>query len=235
MTVGYPDDQAFPNSSGPPIADNPAFSLVTGSPFTGAGFVTNFPSCRVRVVPSGSAIGATCTIAYFTDATLAEQLGTFTWIIGPSGNLAAIVPNLGPYVQITVSTVSAVANNTAIQLTPLTAACASVRYIAVGTDATALNTSVALSSTAQLTTPYVLEGPGYWYFNPRDNSAKLNAVMWELSENGSRQFQLDQVQGAVAATNRPLFGAPRLLQLQVTNTDATAAHSFDARICIDGR
>lgn len=235
MTVGYPDDQAFTNATGPPIADNPAFSLVTGSPFTAAGFITNFQSARVRVVPSGTTIGATCTISYFADATLADLLGTYTWIIAPTGGLAAIVPTLGPYVQITVSTVSAVANNTAIQLTPMTAPCASVRYLAVGNDAVALNVSIAASGNAVITTPFVAEGPGYWYFNPRDNAAKLNAVMWDLSENGSRVSQLDQVQGAVAATNRPLMGAPRLLQLQVTNTDAAAAHSFDARICIDGR
>lgn len=236
MTVGYPDFQAYANATAAPIADQDAFSLVSGSPFTAAGYLSNYPSSRIRVVPSGTTIGATCLVQFYLDASLAVTLGSYSWTVAASGGLAVIVPNLGPYVVLTVSTTSAVANNTAIQLTPLVAACASPRYIAVGNSAEVLGNVIPASGSATITMPFVAEGPGYWYVNPRDTAGQLTATVWELSENGSRILKVDSVAaGFTTAQSRLIYGSARLLQVQVTNTDAANTHTWDGRIAIDGR
>lgn len=235
MSIGYSDFQGYPNATGLPIADQPSFSLSPGTPFSAAGFVGNFPAVRVHVAPSGGTNGCAVNLAYYDDETLAFIVGQYNWLIGPGSSLPAVVPNLAPYAVLTITTTVAGANPCAIQLTPMTTSVPSARYYAVGNEGTALNVSVPLSSSTTLLLPFVVEGPGQLFVNPRDATGKLNFEVWEISQSGGNQFPVALLSGPTGAAQVPLYAAGQTLRVAINNVDATAAHSFDARIVADGR
>lgn len=235
MSIGYPDDQGYPNSTGPPIADQPAFSLSPGTPFHAEGFVGNFPAVRVHVSPAGGTNGCAVNVSYYDDETKAFIVGQYNWIIGPGSALPAVAPNLAPYVTIDVTTTVAGANNCAIQLTPMTTAVPSVRYYAVGNEGTALNVAIPASGNTTLLLPFVVEGPGQLFVNPRDTAGKLNFEVWEIGQSGGNQWPIALIQNPAGPAQVPLYAAGQTLRLAVNNVDAAGPHSFDARLVVDGR
>lgn len=234
---GHPDWQDITQATGTPLADQPAFSLSSTNPFAASGWISSWPSMRIRVAPSGSSQGCTVTLTYSLDAAGAHPTGSYQWIVAAPAVLAVIVPNLGPFVTLSITTTTGTAFNTAIQLMPLLAACASPRYMAVGNEVHFVNQSVAASATVSALLPFVAEGPGQWTLYPRDATGKLNGLVWEVGQGGGQSVKVDEVDGILptAPVNRPVYGASQGLGLFVTNTDGTSAHSFDARLIIDGR
>jgi hypothetical protein len=235
MTVGFPDYQASSNTTGPPIANQAAFSLSNATPFNASGPVASWASSRIRVFPSGSGQGCTVTVTYYADAALTQPVGSYQWIIAAPSALAVVTENLGPFVNINVTTTTVAAFNCLIQLIPQSAGVTGIRYIAVGNEAHMVNVSVPASTTTSVAMPFTTEGPGQWTTYARDASAKLNVAIWQVGQNGGQSIKLDEQDGIVNPTNRPLYGGNQSIVMFVTNTDGAAAHSLDARVVIDGR
>jgi hypothetical protein len=235
MTVGFPDFQAYANTTGLPIVDQPAFSLSNATPFSANGSISSYVSARMRVFPSGSARGCTATATYYSDAALTDAVGSYQWIVAAPSGLAVLIPNLGPYVRISVTTTTVGAFNCLIQFTPQSTSCSSPRYLAVGNEANMVNVSIPASTTQSVFLPFVAEGPGYWMVFPRDASAKLNVQVWEVGQNGGQSVKCDEQDAIAVPVNRQIFGANQVMGLFVTNTDGVSAHALDARLVIDGR
>lgn len=236
MTIGYPDDQSFPNATGAAIADQQAFSLSAATPFAASGFITNFSSMRVRVNPSGAGNGCFVTVTYFADATLADSLGRYSWTVAATSQLSAIVPTLGPFVQIQVTTTIGPAFNCQIQATPLTVAVAKIEYPVTGNEGFMNNHSIGAGNTFTVILPFVVEGAAHVFVYPHDASGKINAEVDELAQDGTI---INKITGKDALTNVAEWNADfqasnHPLQLAVTNTDAVG-HTVDAALVVTGR
>jgi hypothetical protein len=235
MTVGFPDWQDAPNTTGIPIINNAAFSLSAATPAAASGYISNYPSARIRIAPTGAAQGCTVTVTYYADSTLATVMGSYTWTLAAPSVLSVIVPNLGNFISLSVTTVTVAAFNCAIQLTPYIAVPESQRYPFVGNAILINNQVVAISGSFSALMPAVAEGPGYWFINPHDATGKLNFALWTTGQGGGQTILVDLNNGAVAPFNRTFLGDKATIGLFVTNTDGTATHAFDARVAIDGR
>lgn len=236
MTIGYPDDQAFPNATGSPIADQQAFSLSAATPFDAQGFITNFASARVRVNPSGGGNGCVCTVAYYADATLADQLGLYSWTISATSQLSAIVPNLGPYLKIDVTTSIGPAFTCQIQLTPVTTPVDKIEYPATGNEASMNAHSIGAGNTFTVILPFVVEGAGHVFVYPHDATGTINAEVDELTQMGTIAHKITGKDGlkSTAEWNGDFQAPAATIQLAVTNTD-TVGHTVDAAIVVTGR
>lgn len=235
MTVGYPDWQAFPNSSGPPFAAQTAFPLSATNPFSAAGFITNYPSLRLRIRVSGSTQGCAVTLSYFTDASQTLALGSYSWTLGPAQTLAALAPNLGAYAVLSVTSSDPTVRNTIIEAIPFVLAPYAVRYLGVGNECSLLNVTVAISGTTSVRLPQVAEGPGYLMVQPQDTLGKLVIQVWELGQDGSQVVKVAELSGLTGPAYAAIYGSSSGLQLTVNNTDAGATHALYARLCVDGR
>lgn len=236
MTVGYPDDQAYPNATGSPIADQQNFLLSAATPFTAAGFITNFPSARVRINPTGAGNGCVCTISYYADATLADQLGSYSWTVAATSQLSAIVPTLGPYVQISVTTSIALVFGCQIQLTPLTVAVPKVEYPVTGNEASINNHSIGAGNTFLVILPFVIEGSAHVFVYPHDVTGTINAEVDELTQQSTIAHKITEKDAlkSTAEWNGDFQAPAATIQLAVTNTD-TVGHTVDAAIVVTGR
>lgn len=236
MTVGYPDDQAYPNVVGPSIADVPAFSLSAATPFSASGYITNFGSARVRCKIPSAGNGAVATVTYYADASLADQLGSYSWTFGQGAELSAIVPNLGNFVVIGVTTTIGPAFNCQIQLTPLTVAVHRVEYPVTGNEAVVTNHSIGAGNTFVVSMPFVVEGNAHVFVYPHDASGKVNAEVDELHQDGTVAHKIVGHDGALPTAEWDLdFQATNgILQLALTNTD-TVGHTVDACLVVTGR
>lgn len=236
MTAGYPDWQDQPNAVGTAIADSPAFSLSAATPFTAAGYVTNFAAARVKVNPSGGGNGCQVVVAYFTDATLADQLGSYSWIISATSALGAIVPTLGPYVQIQVTTTIGPAFNCQILLTPLSVPVDHVQYPVTGNEAVVNNHSIGAGNTFAVIVPFVVEGAAHVFVYPHDITGTINAEVDELTQQGTIAHKITEKDAlkSTAEWNGDFQAPAATLQLAITNTD-TVGHTVDACIVVTGR
>jgi hypothetical protein len=222
MTVGlgYPDYQDYPNWRGQVYAAG-SFSIQSASPKTVAEYVTNYASTYI-FCQCTALTGVTLTVTFYTDATESIQCGQMVWVINEGCFVSTIIPNLGNYISVVVSTAAVMAQTATLIISPTGLATA---YPVYPTPNTGL---VLTGQTCDSSLPYsdtlaqVRDGTGFIYFNPEAGAANYTIIINEMSEQGA-------IIGAVFKVNAPtgpftgnFIAGTNPLQINVTSTSATA-------------
>src|SRR5712691_5421853 len=98
---GYPDDQDYADWRGPLTAAQ-QFTVTIATPVTISDNITNFGSLLIRcTAPVG---GVSVILQFFTDSTLATQVGSMSWTVSGGALLLSVVPALGNFYTIQLTT-----------------------------------------------------------------------------------------------------------------------------------
>lgn len=235
MTIptGHQDYQAYAQWRGPVFAAvTPGITIA--SPYHTEEYVTNFASVYLSAkLTSGT--GFTVVMTFYTDATKTVVLRTMTWILCFSTTrLSVIVPALGNYVALDITTAQAGTQQATIALVPLNIAPAHDTY--VETDAEAEGTAVSIPGSGTLTVniPGLVKGTGYCLVSPANNTDLNSLTVFSLSESGGSLGRLGRV-NAMAGVQQFFFQAPtEVVQLVISNANA-AAQNFNYHIQVLGQ
>jgi hypothetical protein len=235
MSIGadYPDYQGYANWRGPDLDATDHWALTASNPFSQAGYLTNYQSLMVSILPNGNE-GGTLTLNWHTDATLAVGVHEDTWNIPSGVELAMMTPILSNYLTATVTTTSAVSGDTRIVIIPNNVAIPSTRYYAPANTLCKNALNCPASSSAFQVLPQISEGPAFLSFFDITSSTHLSAGIYLVNQDGTIGDYLFLIPAPVTAA-RQQFNAPAEgIAFQVNNGD-TAGHTYSFSVTVDGR
>jgi hypothetical protein len=234
MTVGgdHPDWQAYANWRGPTFATSFQFPLSSSNPYNIADYVTNYQALIVNVAgePAG---GLQVLIEFYTDATQTIFMGEHLWEVPSACALFAIVPVLGNYCVVNVTTPTTGTTDTTIVIVPSNTPAPSVRYNVEQNYVTGWNQSIAAGTTKFVPFPYISEGPSSFMFTDNGGSGKFDTYLAFQTQAGAEGNPFI-LYGANNQINFEFIAPRAAIGIAMTNTD-TVAHSASWYLCIDGR
>jgi hypothetical protein len=221
--TGHPDFLAYATWRGPPVVSQ-AYSVAMGSPLSWSQYVTQFAALQLSLTV-GSNEGVTLNLGWYTDSTFATIIENNSWQVYNSG-LQCIVPILGPYVDVQLSNGLATTATGELYVAPLNVPTPAARYQSGFNVVQSNAEAVTASTTVSFQLSQVVEGTAWLTLNPADATGKLNATVTELTANGGNGGTLLAVDGFTQPVTLSCGCGRNVLQLNVTNTDATGPHSL---------
>jgi hypothetical protein len=231
---GHPDYQNYANWRGPLIASNAAFALTAANPFNASAVVTNYASLCLDVTTVNTQ-GANVALTYFTDAGATVQVGSQSWDLMANVELSVMVPVLGNFVKLAITTVNPGAGNVSVVCFPTNTPVLSARYQHVGAHQHGTAVTVLASSTQQFVMPRIVEGPMTLFYRDRVVSNKLSFALFLANNDGSAGDRLYFDGPPATVQTVSLLGHNQPMLFQCNNTDAVTAHTFDFSWTVDGR
>ena len=230
--MGHPDFQDPAVWRGP-VTFGQAITVTTVSTTVVDTEVTNFASVVITATPPTNGVTITC--AFYTDSTKALLASFQSWTLSAGARLEVIVPSMANFLEVRVTTAQAGNQNLSLVVLPTNLGVSRIAYPRTGNSTSALNQSIALSSSQAFVLPQVIEGEGYLYANPLDASAKLNLTVRHLAQDGTALSKIAQVTGLAAAQDLEFLTSTNPVDVLVTNTDGAAAHSLELRCQVQSR
>jgi hypothetical protein len=232
--TGHPDDQAYASWRGPDFAASSGFPLSNGNPFQTQGFITNFASFAIFCAPTNPG-GATVVVNFYTDDTLTIPVGGFSWAV-PNGTLLHnVIPGLGNFVVIHITTTDAAANTMQIAVYPTNTPVGAPSYSGPANYVQGFNVNVAASSTVTALLPYVAAGKGYIFLADRLSTAHLTGRIVTVRADGTSQARLVDWNTLTPFQSQEFVAPGQALRVEVDNTDGAASHQVNYFCSVDGR
>jgi hypothetical protein len=224
MPVGHVDYQAYAQWRGPVFAAvTPVITIA--SPYHTEEYVTNFASVYLHAkVVSGA--GYTIAMTFYTDATKTVLLRTLTWVLAfAPTTLAVIVPAVGNFMALDITTAQAGNQQANVQLAPLNIAPGHEQYIE--TDANSGSASFSIPSGGNLTfnLASIVKGQGYVHARSQNTTDLNDLSVWSLAEDGSQFEQLAERKAQAGDLDVTFLAPGRPVQVVIANNGA-AAHPF---------
>lgn len=234
--MGHPDFQSYANWRGPIIASQTAFPLSPANPFHVETVVTNYASLFLRVTGAAfNGIPALIVCMFYTDSTKAIQLDSFVWQTTFNAELSVLVPVLGNYMTLDITTTTAGPTNTRITCIPQNLAPTSCSYTPAGSEAIGQNVLVAASTELDAIMPVIREGRISAYVRDTAGSAKFNINLNELDQTGAVISEFASLPLLAAPATIEALGGTNPIRLRIFNTDGAAGHTVNYRLIGDGR
>jgi hypothetical protein len=232
--TGHPDDQAYASWRGPDFAAAGGFPLSNANPFTTQGFITNFASLALFCNISSPG-GVQVSVNFYTDDTMAISVGGFSWAVPFGVLLHVIVPGLGNFVKVTITTTDLPVHNANIAVYPTNTPVAVAAYQGAGDYVQGFNVSVPASATVTALLPYVAGGAGYVFLADRNSTGHLTGRVVTVKADGTSQARLVDW-NTLASFQSQEFAAPeQSIRVEVDNTDGAAAHTVNYFCSVGGR
>jgi hypothetical protein len=226
----YPDWQTFPNAQ----SDNLFASFTqTLTPGVHEGAVLpalSWSSLMIIVEPSAGA--AQVTVNHFADLAATHEIDSDTWPVNASTALIVRTPLRGKYVRLDINVTSAGNLTTQTWSNFLSATSDRISFPISNQNLSDFDHSLAASGDITYDIGEIAAGMAYFYFKPYDATGKLEVSIHSVDELGN-PGQLIADFGKPTATLDRLFTVPDvIIQVEVTNTDASAAHVYDFSLTI---
>lgn len=222
--MGHPDWQTYANWRSAPIIDD--FEMFPpGTTSRGPFSLNNYQS--LLMVVNTAADSCSINFRFFSDTTLANLVDTYQMSLALGTLQKAVLPVAGNVVFIDVQNLSGVTQNIGFVLTPVNIPVSTPVYYGPTNVISQLNTNLLASTTVDFQLPFTQPGLAHLFFNPRDNAGKLNFAVYAGSP-GARGSVVYSNNGPIAGDQRLVALSDRPYFLEVINTDAAAAHRFDA-------
>lgn len=232
--MGHPDGQNYAIWRGPDFNAAANFPLSNSNPFMAQGLITNFASLALNVaanVPNG----ITVVVQWFTDATETIPLGSMTWLVPTGYKLNVIVPAMGNFCTVAMTTSNVASVNCPLSVYPTNSSVGVTSYWNTGNFVQKVNQSIPANTTLQFNLPNVAEGSGYCMGIDPGSTGKLQLVVKAIDQSSSIQGIIAQI-NTLASPIVVNFIAPAMgVALTVLNTDVANPHACDFYIAIDGR
>lgn len=224
--VGFPDFQQYPLWRGN-VNPNVTRTISPAAPAIIDMQVANFASMFFKVVGIGQ--GVIAQVTYYQDSTKAVSEGAYYWEVRSPNYLSVVIPNLGNFAEISVSTAIAGNQGVTIIAQPCNTPVAKPFY-PEQQNLLAKPDNVAASTTNFYNMPQVVEGSGVFIYIPGDSSGKLDVSMFETGHNNSFRNNLLTYTGPVANIVQPFQTSVYPITISVHNNDAVTGHPFTLRV-----
>lgn len=231
---GHPDGQNYAIWRGPDFFASSAQHVDSATPIVAQGLVTSYASL---VVNANSAItgGITVTADWYTDATFAIRTVRQQWDLPTLMNLDAILPCLGNFVQVVISTTSVAGGSIPASIYPTNTPVDAPRYVSTKNILGGNAVVVPAATTLEFTLPAIGAGKGHVYFEDVTASTKLTAKVATLKIDSTQDRPLVNIPNPVTSFQSD-FNAPDLpVGIFIANGDGVAAHNCNYSLHIDGR
>lgn len=228
MTIGYPDDQAYPSWTAPLIANFNAVVPASSLQNIYQGVVGNYASLHLHI--GGNAPGLNTLLSWFPDSTFGAaftQQSIWTTAVTAAD---LVVPLLSPYLKIDVQTALGGSGDVIVQATPINVPVARPTYQGGQNYIAQAITAVPLSTTASLFQATVQPGLAWFMFEPQDATGKLTVEIAIGAGVPSANNKVFHLAGATAEIDRLVVLPDVPVQVNIINTDGTAAHSYRAAL-----
>lgn len=235
MTVptDLPDYQSYGNWRAPDIAAETAWPLSAAHPFLVTGYVVNYASLMVNVF-TAPADGMTVGIEFWTDNTATVNVGTFQYTLAASQALNVMLPALGNYCEILMSTTNPATTDVNIAVVPTSTAPSSPAYVQDQNFVTNADVSIPASTAVIEILPWVSAGEGHVFCKDITGSGKLLFQVITLTAAGAKSSILQEFDVPVTVAQVDLSVPAAPLGLLIDNTD-TVAHTAGYYFGVDGR
>lgn len=222
MTIGYPDYQNYPMWAGAAIA-------VPNAPVSNAvNFVKdyqlgNFSS--IWLFTNAVTFGTKCLVTYYSDSTKSVQLHTYQWVLQAGTSVSVIIPNLGPFAEITISQFQGGSQNVTLDVIPLNVPVTRMVYPAQRNTVSKL-ASIAAGAVLLFTMPQTMEGTLYFTVTPGDATGKVDYEVWETMEDAALNNVLTSDLGAIPRATMVASSSNFPVTVRVANNDAVNPHNY---------
>lgn len=226
----FPDWQQYPNAQSANIFESFTQTLTPGVHSTPLIPATNWSSVTLVVDPSAGA--AQVQIGHFADLAGTMEIDSDTWPVNATTRLVVRTPLRGPYVRLTI-TVTSPGNLTAGTWANFLSASSDRISFPVSTqNLSDFDHSLAADGTATYSVGEISAGMALFYFKPYDTSGKLEVSVHAVDELGN-SGQLIADFGQPTAIVQQLITVPdNIVTVEIDNTDAATAHSYDFSLTI---
>lgn len=223
-TTGHPDFQSYTQWRGP-ILFKGAYSITSPQSTGSSGFVTNWASLLIRVVLT-SGTGVTVTVTYYDDQTLTNKAGTYQWICSFAPvTLSVVVPNLGNWAVVSISTGQAGANAGTAYVAACNLLVPGPRYQVTPNAASGFSVNIIAGATLSTLLPYVAEGNGTVFAQCSVATAPYTVEVDHLNEGANILDEPARVASVTGPQLLNYIASAYPLLLKITNNDA-AAHTY---------
>lgn len=222
-TAGYPDWQDYSQWHAAPLVNGtqavPSIGVTLG-PFA----VHNWASLKFLITNVSTSVGVV--ITYYNDQALTQQCGTYTLNASIAAPCVVLVPNDGQWVTIALQPGLSTAMTCYVNVAPTNVATPRLAYSGSNGTLASGNVSVPLSGSVSEFMSVTAPGPAFLFFGPIDTTGKLTLEMVGAENPPTGAFDLAKWTGPVTEINTMILLPDFSVLFHITNTDATAAHSF---------
>jgi hypothetical protein len=232
--MGHPDGQNYAIWRGPDFLASASFALSNANPFMAQGLITNFASLCINFAADLPA-GATVVVQWFTDSTEAIPVGQVTWLVPNGYELHVIIPAIGSFVTVAITTTSVPAFNCPISVYPTNTSVGVTSYWAVGNFVQRSNVVIPAATTSQFNLPYIAEGNGYVYGIDPGATGHLQLSVRDYDQAGVLQGVIAQINTLAGPITQNFIAPAFAVAVTIQNTDGAVAHNCGFYLAIDGR
>jgi hypothetical protein len=232
--MGHPDGQNYAIWRGPDFNAQATFMLSAATPFNAQGLITNFASLCINFA-ANVPLGGRVVVQWFTDATLAIPLGSMVWRVANGQSLNVIVPAVGNFVTVAITTTNVGAVGCPISVYPTNTSVGVTSYWSVGNFVQNPNVSIPASSVLKFQLPYVAEGSGYCMGIDPNATGHLQLKINFADETFTFLGVIGQINTLAGPVAIQFIANPNPIYVSIQNTDGAAAHACTFYCGVDGR
>lgn len=226
----YPDWQTFPNAQSGNLFAGYSQTLTPGL-HTGTMLpAVSWSSLIVIVDPLAGACQVQ--VGHFADLAGTQEIDSDTWAANAATALIVRTPLRGTYVRVDIDVTSGT-NLTAVTWANFLSATSDRISFPVGTqNLSDYDHVLAASGTKTYNSGEIAAGQAYMYFKPYDATGKLACVLHAVDELGNPGQLIADFGTPTALTAQLIMVPDKILQVEVANNDATAAHTYDFSLTV---
>lgn len=224
----YQDWQSFPTAMGMNLFPAVSQVLAPGVHPGAVQTVSSFSSLAVAIVPSAGA--GQLTVNHWSDAAGTVSAESDTWQFRVGGNLVMRTPLRSPYVSLSLNVTSPGNLTASTWATLLASQSDRITYPIPGQQAGVDNTVLAGGAVDQWRMPAIASGAAMLTFLPGNTLSKLTVEVIAEDELGNALYHIMFPTAPVGLLMQPLILPGVVTIIQITNTDATNAHSYGVNL-----
>lgn len=230
--VGHPDGQDYATWQAV-VIENSVVTAAPGANPLGIMTLVNFASLYVSLTPNAD--GVTAIVTYYQDALGADPILVYTLQPNSHSALAVVIPNFGPYAQVTIENAQLVSETISVSVVPVNMPVTEPTYVVAGNMFATGFQTLALSASATWFLPLIAPGPCFWWFQPNDATGKLNLAVTIGPDVAMAGDLVLEKFGPTAELEGVMYLSDQPYTWTVSNTDATAAHSYRLAVIAPGK
>lgn len=227
---GHPDSQSIVNTNSANLLGGPGTAYPVGHTLSPVIPCASWGSLSVNFFPTAGQ--GQVFIRHWTDAAGTKTAGNDSWPVNSLTNLNVRSPLRANYVQLDINVTSA-GPLTANAIATLQSTTADKLSFPVGFQGVHDQSKTLAASTSVNYNPaFIAAGRAYLFFQPQDTSGKLSCIVYEADQAGVAFGILAKLVTTAPPVSQLLEVPDTALIVQVINSDAAAAHTFDLSLVI---
>lgn len=219
--AGRADFQAYASWMGTPIVI-PSAAYPVGTTIIEDLSLANYSA--LDVLAFDVAGNGVLQFQFFTDATKAQSVDVYQYILTGGNALNLTIPMISPFVEISVIVNVGQTFRLISIFTPNNTPVLRPTYPGQVRNVSANGLSVAANSSNFQVAQYLIAGQTYAFFQPADSTGKLDFAVRALDSNGNVAYELMKFQAPTGPTGFTFLSPCQPIRIEVVNNDAANPH-----------